>query len=447
MSVTAAAAPEPIVDPSQRVSPAYRRYVMCLLLGIYILNFVDRQIVNILAEPIKQDLGLADWQLGMMGGLAFAVLYTTLGIPISLMAERRSRPFIIATAIAVWSAFTALCGLAQNFLQLVLARIGVGVGEAGCTPPAHSLIMDYAPPEKRSSALAFYGMGVPIGGLLGMAIGGIVADAYGWRTAFLIAAAPGIVFCLLTFVTLKEPRDIGLVVIAPPDLQRVTMRETLRVLLSKRSFPFISAGIAINSFVSVGTSLFMASFFLRLHGDEVARLGAQFGLEPIAFLGVALGLIHGIFGTLGMWCGGQFADIFGAKDRRWYMWGSAIAALLFVGPFVLAITTGSLLVSLAAFAVSSIASLLHYGPSITAALSIAPPRMRAPASALQLFFTNLVGLGLGPIAVGAFSDHLAVSLGVNQGLRWAIVYCSFVGVIAAGMFMMAARTLREDMAS
>ncbi|RYD89290.1 MAG: MFS transporter, partial [Sphingobacteriales bacterium] len=164
----AGATPHPANQAAHMVSPAYRRYVMCLLLGIYILNFIDRQIVNILAEPIKNDLDLSDWQLGLMGGLAFAFLYTTLGIPISLMAERRSRPLIIAIAIAAWSACTALCGLAQNFVQLVLARIGVGIGEAGCTPPAHSLIMDYAPPDKRSSAIAFYGLGVPIGGLLGM---------------------------------------------------------------------------------------------------------------------------------------------------------------------------------------------------------------------------------------------------------------------------------------
>ena len=187
---------------------AYTRYAMGLLLAIYIVNFLDRQVVNILAEPIKNDLGLADWQLGFMSGLAFAVFYTVLGIPIARLAERRHRPIIIGASVAAWSGFTALCGAAQNFTQLVACRIGVGVGEAGCTPPAHSLIVDYVPKEKRASALAFYSMGTPLGGLVGMIMGGLVADAYGWRAAFLMAGVPGILFALLVLTTLEEPRRL-----------------------------------------------------------------------------------------------------------------------------------------------------------------------------------------------------------------------------------------------
>lgn len=171
------------------MSAAYRRYALSVLLVIYTLNFLDRQIMSVLAEPIKNDLGLTDTQLGLMTGLAFAV-YTVLGIPIARFAEHANRPLIIATATAVWSAFTVLCGYAQNFVQLVVARIGVGVGEAGVLHPAHSLIVDYTPKEKRASALAFYSLGTPLGGLLGMVLGGLVADAYGWRVAFLVAGAP-----------------------------------------------------------------------------------------------------------------------------------------------------------------------------------------------------------------------------------------------------------------
>jgi predicted MFS family arabinose efflux permease len=188
------------------VSPGYRSYALGLLLVIYIFNFVDRQVVNILAEPIKNELKLADWQLGMMSGFAFAIFYTVLGLPIAQLAERKNRPWIIASALAAWSVFTALCGLAQNFVHLVLARIGVGVGEAGCTPPAHSLITDYVPKEKRASAIAFYSMGTPLGGLVGTSLGGVIADAYGWRTAFLICGLPGLALAVVVVLSLVEPR-------------------------------------------------------------------------------------------------------------------------------------------------------------------------------------------------------------------------------------------------
>ena len=189
--------------PAVPFSKGYTSYAMWLLLGIYAINFLDRQVINILAEPIKLELGLADWQLGLMSGLAFALFYTVLGIPIARFAERSNRPIIIGSAVAVWSGFTALCAIATNFWQLIFFRIGVGVGEAGCTPPAHSLISDYVPKEKRASALAFYSMGTPIGGLMGLVMGGLVADAYGWRAAFLVAGVPCVLFALLAIFTLK----------------------------------------------------------------------------------------------------------------------------------------------------------------------------------------------------------------------------------------------------
>ncbi len=429
---------------AKQVSSVYRSYVMVLLLAIYILNFLDRQVVNILAEPIKNDLQLADWQIGLMGGLAFALLYTVLGVPIALLAERKNRSVIIAIAIAVWSGCTAACGLAQNFVQLVLARVGVGVGEAGATPPSHSLIVDYAPKEKRSSALAFYGMGAPLGGLLGMAFGGMVADAYGWRTAFFLAGAPGILFAVLAFFTLKDPRYTG-VVPMPRAENRVTISETLRVLWSKPAFFYTIGGVTIKAFVSIGYSLFLASFFLRNHPEEVARFAASIGLESIGFLGLTIGLMSGVFGAVGMWLGGQLSDRFAAEDARRNMYICIVAALAFIPPFTVAMLTQSLSISLAALAVTALLSNLHYGPAISSMLSIAPANMRAPASAIQLFIANLIGLGLGPLAVGALSDTLAASMGAAEGLRWALVIASSLGVFAGVSFWMASRTLREDL--
>ena len=206
MSTTPASLHSPRADTSPRA-------VLWVLLFAYILNFLDRQIVNILAEPIKRDLNLSDTQIGLMTGLAFALLYTFLGIPIVRYADnpKSSRVGLISVSLALWSGMTALCGLAQNFFQLLLARVGVGVGEAGCTPAAHSLIADTVAPEKRSSAMAFYGLGIPVGGLIGMVMGGLVADAYGWRTAFLLAGVPVILFALLLPFLMREPRRSGTV--------------------------------------------------------------------------------------------------------------------------------------------------------------------------------------------------------------------------------------------
>ena len=304
-----AASPEAAAQ-AQPFSRAYTRYAMGLLLGIYIVNFLDRQVVNILAEPIKNDLGLADWQLGLMSGLAFALFYTVLGVPIARAAERHNRPIIIAASVGAWSAFTALCGAAQNFVQLVLARIGVGVGEAGCTPPAHSLIADYVPKEKRASALAFYSMGTPLGGLFGLILGGLIADAFGWRWAFLVAGLPGVVFALLAWLTLKEPRKQLAAHARQVQAAQVSLRETLQALAGKPTFWCIAFAAAIKAFIGYGHAPFTASFFLRNHGDDIAGLAASVGdvlgyeLKSVGFLGIALGLMSGIGGTLGSWLGG-----------------------------------------------------------------------------------------------------------------------------------------------
>ena len=273
MTETATPSTDPVVPPATSsiseapYSAGYTRYAMLLLMAIYTVNFLDRSVINILAEPIKNELKLADWQLGMMSGLAFALFYTFLGIPIARMAERRNRPMIIGTSVAVWSGFTALSGAAGNFWQLVLCRIGVGVGEAGCTPPAHSLIADYVPKEKRASALAFYSMGTPLGGLMGLVLGGLIADAYGWRVAFLVAGAPGILFAFLCWFTLREPRKILAEHSARITATQATFRETLSYLMRKKTFWLIALGAAIKAFIGYGHAPFTASFFLRVHGE------------------------------------------------------------------------------------------------------------------------------------------------------------------------------------
>jgi MFS family permease len=434
----------PLITP---VSTAYRRYALWILLIIYTLNFLDRQVVNILAEPIKQELGLADWQLGMMTGLAFAIFYTVLGIPIARMAERKNRPLIIGVSVAAWSVFTVACGFAQNFWQLILARIGVGVGEAGCTPPAHSLITDYVPKEKRASAIAFYSIGTPLGSLLGMAMGGLVADAYGWRVAFMVAGAPGVIFALIAAFTLVEPRKKLAADLAARATPQITFGAALAVLMAKKTFWLVAFAAAIKAFIGYGHAPFTASFFFRNHTAELAQLAAIFGLKSAGFLGLALGLMGGTAGVIGAWLGGVIADRYGAKDIRAYVVVPAIASLLAIPFYIAAINLPQAVPAMALLTVPVLLGTLWYGPVYATAQSIVDPAMRATASAVLLFIINLVGLGLGPVGVGLLSDVLAGPLGLGsaEGVRWALMISAGLGVVSFWLFWRARKTIAADM--
>ncbi|WP_068873999.1 MULTISPECIES: MFS transporter [unclassified Phenylobacterium] len=474
---TPAAKPALPDDSATPFSVGYTRYVMWLLLGIYIINFLDRQVLNILIEDIKLELHLTDTQMGLLGGLAFAIFYTVLGIPIARLAERKNRAVIIGSSVAVWSGFTALCATAGNFWQLLLYRVGVGVGEAGCTPPAHSLIVDYVPKEKRASALAFYSMGTPIGTLVGLIMGGLVADAYGWRAAFLVAGVPGLVFAALAFFTLKEPRARLARHAAQVKAASATFGETMRYLATKRTFWFIALAAAVKAFIGYGHAPFTASFFFRNHAEEVSRLATLFGdifgfdLQSRGFVGLALGIMSGTAGTIGALVGGMIADKFGKNDLRAYMITPAVASLVTIPVYIAAVTVGSATLAFCLLAVNAFLATLWYGPVYGTGQSVVPPHMRATAAAILLFIINLIGLGLGPVAVGAVSDFSAnmmladagLSVGackaavgaakatcasaVGEGVRWALIASTMFGLIAFACFWLARRTIREDTVS
>jgi MFS family permease len=450
--ITAEVARERQDAPMAPLTGAYGRYAMTVLLGIYVVNYLDRQVVNILAELIKHDLKLADWQLGLMTGFAFAGVYTVLGIPIARLADRGDRPLILGAALALWSVCTAACGLTQSFLQLLFARFGVGCGEAGGTPPAHSLIIDYVAPQKRGSALAFYGIGAPLGGLIAMGCGGLVADAWGWRSAFFAAAAPGLVLALLAALTLSEPRRRLARQGARPGPAAPPLGAGVRALLGKRTYRFLISAMAIGALISMGFAPFIASFFLRNHGAELAAaadIGQRLGLhlKTVGLLGLAMGLIGGGCGVLGMLCGGQLADRVARADPRRYMYCAAVSSSLSGAALVGALTAPSLAASLALYGTSTFCASSWYGPANAATYAVAPSNMRAVNSAISLFLSNMIGLGAGAVAVGLASDLIGAHLGAGAGIRWALVIFTSCAFIATGLFWTGARTFREDMAT
>jgi MFS family permease len=430
-------------------SLAFRRYAVVLLLLIFILNFFDRQVINILAEQIRHDLHLADWQIGMMTGFAFAMCNALFGLPLAYLADRYNRPFLLGGAVAVWSAFTALCGGAQNFGQLIIARLGVGAGEAGCTPLAQSLICDYVPREKRASALSLYHMGVPLGSLLGLAVGGVLADAFGWRNAFLIAGAPGLMFAVLAAATLREPRRAFAERLSATRADRPGFRETLKYLAKKRSFLLVAFGSALKAFLSYGHAPFVAVFFFRAHGPELAVLAEPFHLRAAGFLGISLGLISGIGGTFGIWLGGQIADRAAARDVRAYCIVPAISTVAGLPFTISAFWADSAPLALALLIIPAIIGSLWFGSVHTVETSVVPRHMRASSSAVATLIRNLVGLGLGPLCVGLLSDYFGRSLGLGPalGVRWALTISILMAFPAFALFWAARSRLVEEIES
>lgn len=422
--------------PSQGTADRNVRVTLWILLIVYIFNFLDRQIVNILAEPIKGELGLSDTQLGLLAGPAFAVFYALLGIPIARYADKEgtNRVRLIAASLAVWSAMTAVCGLAQNFVQLLLARIGVGVGEAGCTPAAHSLITDSVPPEKRSSAIAFYGLGVPVGSLLGLIIGGVVNDLYGWRVALMMVGAPGLLLALVVLYLMRDPRHSRSeqAIEAARAVVPLSTKQALREIFSSRAFVYILIASSVVATLGYGKALWTISFFIRSHGLSTTEAGLS--------MAVALGLA----GALGTWLGGKMADKYGRTDKRHLLtfpaYGMAIAApILFLGYYM-----SDWRLAVALLIVPSILNSAYYGPAYACVQGLVEPRARAVAASIMLFGQNLIGLGLGPFLFGVLSDMLQPAYG-QESVRWVLYGAAWLGLIPAFFFWRASLRLNAEL--
>jgi len=421
-------------DTSEReeLSTAYRYYALAMLTTVYIFNFIDRQILVILQESIKAEMGLSDSQLGLLSGLSFAIFYVTFGIPLARWADKSVRRNIVALAIGTWSFMTALCGVAQNYWQLLAARIGVGVGEAGGSPPAHSMISDIFPPEQRATALSVYSMGINFGVLIGFVIGGWVNDFFGWRMVFFVIGMPGILMALLVRFTLKEPprgysENVKNVADAPP------LMEVMRLLWSRRSFRHMSIASGLHAFVGYGVGQWIGSFFIR-----------SYELSSTGEIATWLGIISGTAGAAGTFCGGYFADKLGKHDKRWYLGVPAIATILAV-PFSLAVyMLNNYTLALSIYVIPVFLGAMFLGPTLAMTHGIVSLRMRALASAILFFVLNLIGLGLGPFFTGVISDLLEPRFG-TESLRYALIIVVMTYVWCTYHYWMATKTIREDL--
>jgi len=426
---------------------SYRRRALTILLLIYVFNFVDRQVVNILAESIKRDLGLTDTELGMMTGLAFAVFYSMLGLPIARWAEHGDRPRIVALSVAVWSGFTALCGFAHSFTHMLIARLGVGIGEAGGVPPAHSLIVEFTPRAERAAAIAIYSMGMPLGALVGLALGGVIADMFGWRAAFFAAGLPGLAFAIAALRILREPRRAGGIGAAGRDVP--SLRKAIAILAAKPTYRWLLVGATFQSMVAYGVGAFMAPYFLRMHMDELTALAAAAGLKPMGYLGIWLGLATGLAGAFGAFAGGKIADRLGRRDLRAYPAVAACGSLLAIPGYLLVFSMPSALVGLLILFVPSACHAAWYGPVHASSQGLVDPQMRATISATTLVVINLVGLGIGPPLVGTMSDSArrVFALETASGLQAALLCALSLTVFAVFGFWRARRTIVEDTVS
>ncbi|MES2449561.1 MAG: MFS transporter [Pseudomonadota bacterium] len=406
-------------------SRGYRALALAMLLLVYTFNFVDRQIFSILVPAIKADLSLTDTQLGVLGGLAFALLYSTLAIPLAWIADRTSRTWTITISLGVWSGFTALCGWAGNFAQLFGARLGVGVGEAGGVAPSYAVIADTFPPESRARALAVYSLGIPLGSAAGVLLGGYIATTVDWRAAFIVVGLAGVAIAPLFRLLVREPvRDRAIAATEP-------VRRVFAILARKPSFWLLAFGASASSMLGYGLAFWLPSLLKRsFHLD----------LQDVSYFYGAILLLGGVPGVL---LGGMVGDKFGTKDRAAYARAPAIAFVMAVPLFAAGILSSSVTAAFLFFLVPQALAYVWLAPVITAVQHLVPPHMRATASASFLFINNLIGLGAGSFALGALSDGLTKRLG-DEALRYSMLIGLVLYLVAALLMWLAAKPLRKD---
>ncbi|MEM7610337.1 MAG: MFS transporter [Pseudomonadota bacterium] len=407
-------------------------FALGMLVLVYTLNFIDRTIISILIPSIQAELDISNTRLGLLAGTFFALFYSILGIPIATIADRGNRRNLIAWALFIWSGMTALCGMAQNFAQLALARIGVGVGEAGCSPPAHSMISDYFPPHQRATALGVYSLGISLGIMFGYLVGGWINELYGWRNAFLIVGLPGIFLAVIFRFTVWEPPR-GHSEARVSEDTRPSIAETFKFLMRRRSFLHMSLGAALAAMAGYSVATWFPTFLVKSHGMATGEIGTW------------LGLILGLSGGAGIFIGGYLADRFGATDGRWKLWtvvvGGGLSIPFSVAVYLLANPYAALLL----FIIPAFLSNFYQATTFAQTQSLVNLRMRGVAAAVLLLIINLIGLGIGPVLTGAMTDLLEPSYG-NDAARYALLAMNIVGVWSTWHYYKAGKYLPADLA-
>ncbi len=392
---------------SQEVTDRQRSYTLFMLVLVFTSSHVDRQIMGILGQPIKESLLITDTQLGLLTGIMFAVFYATLGMPMAMWADRNNRRNLISFSVFLWSLMTALCAAATNFMQLLLLRIGVGVGEAGSNPPSHSMIADLYPPEKRSTAMAIFGTGINWGILIGFLVGGWINEWYGWRTAFVVVGLPGIFLAILVRYTVKEPPR-GYSEELKQETPAPAFREVATFIWRSAVLRHIIAAGALVSFAGYASVIWVPIYLVRIHGMGTGEVGSY------------LALLIGVGGAIGIYLGGRIADFMAAKrGQQWLPWVVAVSSLITLPMLYLTFMATTPMGAIAAYALPAMLGTLYVAPGFALIQNSTPLEMRSVAAAINLFITNIIGLGLGPFTVGFFSDVFSSTHG-EDGLRWGL---------------------------
>ncbi len=423
----------PVTDSTGTdISHGARRYALGMLAVVYMFNFIDRQILAILLPAIRAEFQVGDFVLGLLAGPAFALFYVTLGVPVARLADRVNRRNLIALAVAVWSGMTALSGLAANIWQLALARVGVGIGEAGCSPPAHAMIADLYPPEQRSAAMGVYTLGISAGVMLAYMAGGWVVQNIGWREAFFIVGLPGLILAALVRYTVQEPAR-GAVEQRRDSGEQPSLRDVAVFLLARKSFIYMALGAGVSSFVGYAIIFNMPSFMVRSLGVDAAEIG------------FSLGPIYGIAGGLGFFFGGYLADRIGVHGHRKALSFIALASVISAICFGAVFLSTTMAWCLMLLIVPSVLSNFYLAPVLSQTQSLVSLRMRAVASSLVLLIINVIGLLIGPPATGLVSDLLQASQG-EESMRYALLVVSVMLLpVAAFCYWRAGRTIDADL--
>ena len=423
MTANTAAATDTQQEDFNQVSKPYRTYVLTILTLVYAFNFIDRQIIGILSPFIKADLGLNDAQLGWLKGIYFAVLYTIVGIPIAWLADRYRRVKIVVVSLTLWSGFTALSGMATTYTQLALARIGVGIGEAGGSPPSHSILSDLYPKEQRAGALAIYSLGIPFGIMLAFFASAFIlrgGDA-NWRLVLLSVGIPGVLLAILLKLTVKEPARGGNLNTAAA---KTPSWQSIKILLTIPSWWGMCIAISLASFGSYAISTWMMDFYLRAYP----------GLDLTSLL-IKVGIINGTAYAFGVWFGGAVTDKWGKTNKGAYGWVPAIGLVLGVPAYIALLT------------ILLFTSGFYLGPSFALAQTLAPVKVRAMSTALFFFVLNIIALGGGPTFIGILSKSLTAEHGEVEALRFSLSAVSVPYVLAIIAFVWTARRIPADWAA